>query len=613
MDVGGDYDVGDGEGMFSECFMDDTLDPINRLAKYYATDFALQRAVLVRDLTTTCESAGYVESAKVVIPILSDFARDMDPGVRQMLVKQLPPLAKFFVDNGGDEGYEQLLHTFLPVGFELLVDKNIEVESFSLEMIQELAKLVRDEDVEGALLSVVITLGHDERAEDYRVVAAGLFNQLAFKFQLSSCVEKVLLELELLSSDSSFSVRKAVAMHLGGIAKVLSDDPNHASVVEIFLTLAADQVWGVREASLQTFEAISLSIKEPRQRAEYLLNPYQTLLDDDTRWVRITAYQYLGQFLYTLPAEDITDSILDMFLGMAFSKVPTEQQHMSMFCAYTFPAVLQAIGADRWPRARNAYANLLKDMQWKVRRTLAYSLHEIAILLGMKLTEESLVPALEDLLEDVDDVKIGAVLSIDRFLEVVSPQTREKLVPALCQVPLTSDNWRMRREVGQRMGTVSLLLTPGSVAFSSAVGLVLRLLDDSVMGVRVTLAKPAAMILKYMADSKAADLQSYLNTILSLAERRSFQDRQMFARVVQCAAEVGADYLVQSSLLDGLVQLSQDPVFNVLIVVERVLNSSFLNSPKWRDNPKVQLCVKHLNQRKDEEEEREMQAEIANG
>lgn len=609
MSVGGDYDGADGELIFNDCFMDDSLDPINRLAKYYSTDFALQRIVLVRDLTTTCESAGYVECAKVVIPILSDFARDMDPGVRQMLVKQLPPLAKFFVDNGGEEGYEHLLETFLPVGFELLVDKNIEVESLSLDMIKELATLVRDDDVEGSLLSVAITLAHDERAEDYRVVAAALFNQLAFKFQLSACVESVLPELELLSIDSSFAVRRAVAVNLGGIAKVLSGDPNHYSVMSIFASLCADQEWGVREGIVVSFEPISLSIKDSNARAASLLENYKTLLEDDTRWVRVTAYKFLGQFLYTLPSKDITDTVLDLFLGMAFQKVVTEQ-HLALFCAYSFPAVLQAVGPERWPKVREAYGYLLKDMQWRVRRTLAYSVHEVARILGTKTTEECLIPALEDFFQDVDDVKLGVVISIDKFFEVVSPAKRDALMPALCHVPFASENWRMRREVAQRIGTVSRLLTPGTEAFSSAVTLVSRLLEDSVAAVRIATAKPAAMILKYMADSKVAEFSSFLSTITGMPRQSSYQLRQLFVRVVECAVEEGADYLVQSSLLDGLVQLSQDPVINVRIVVERILNNSFLNSSKWSDNPKVQLCVKHLNEKKEEDEEMERKQEL---
>ena len=44
-----------------------------------------------------------------------------------------------------------------------------------------------------------------------------------------------------------------------------------------------------------------------------------------------------------------------------------------------------------------AYEELLKDIQWKVRRTLSYSIHEIALILGPKLTQDSLLPALDTL------------------------------------------------------------------------------------------------------------------------------------------------------------------------------------------------------------------------
>lgn len=605
MDVGDDFNGGSEDYIFNEYVIDDTLDPINRLAKHYNSDFSLQRLVLVRELFSTCESAGYAESVKVIVPLLSHFTSDVEPVVRQALVEQLPALASYFVENGGEEGYDHLLKTFLPMGFELLVDKNVEVEAYALATIQAMADLVRTEDVETHLLQVVVTLAHDERAEDYRVAAAQLFNQLAFKFGRDFCVQQVIPELELLSNDSSFSVRKTVAKYLGGVSKVVAGEKAQDAVLNLYINLCRDDVWGVRQACVEASEEVSMALSDS-VRVSKLVPMYKVFLEDPSRWVRNRAFEYLGRFIHTLRSEDINTELLQTFIGMAF-QAEIGDPELSEYCAFFLPAVVQAIGPERWPSIRDAYATLVKDVQWKVRKSLAYSLHELAALLGTELTEEYLVPAFDTLLRDLDDVKLGVVLNVNKFLQVVSMPTREALVPTLCRVPLDSENWRLRNEVAKRIGDVGVLLTPGSHGFSSIVALVLRLLDDSVMAVRASTYKPAAMILKHMADSKQGELSSYLNTIISLADRPSFQGRQMFAYVVQCTAQVGADYLLQSSLLDGLVQLSLDPVPNVRLVVESILNTTFLKSSKWKDQQKVVQCMRNLKKKKEEEEEEEQQ------
>eukprot|EP00796_Vickermania_ingenoplastis_P012565 gene12565-8611_t len=584
--------------IYNEYVIDDTLDPINRLAKYYNSDFSLQRLGLVKELFSTCESAGYSESVKVIVPLLTHFTSDVEPAVRQALVEQLPDLARYFVENGGEEGYDHLLKTFLPMGFELLVDKNVEVETFALTTISSMAELVHTEDVEVHLLSVVVTLAHDERAEDYRVAAAQLFNQLAFTFGKEFCVHQVIPELELLSNDSSFSVRKTVAKYLGGVAKAVAGDRVQDNVLTLYLNLCRDDVWGVRQACVEASEEVSLAVNDSARVAK-LVPIYKVFLEDPSRWVRNRAFEFLGRFIHTLRSEDITPELLKNFTDMAF-QAEIGDPELSEYCAFFLPAVVQAIGRERWSAVRDSYATLVKDVQWKVRKSLAYSLHELALLLGTELTEEYLVPAFDVLLRDLDDVKLGVVLNVDKFLQMVSMPTRESLVPALCRVPFDSENWRLRNEVAKRIGDVGVLLTPGSHGFSSVVALVLRLLDDSVMAVRESTYKPAAMILKHLADSKQSELANYLNTIVGLSSRPSFHGRQMYAYVVQCTAQVGADYLLQTSLLEGMVHLSQDPVPNVRLVVEKIMANTFLKSSKWKDQPKVVQCMKNIRKMKDE-------------
>lgn len=77
---------------------------------------------------------------------------------------------------------------------------------------------------EPQVLNVVVTLAHDERAEDYRVVAAQLLNELAPRFGEALCKDTVVKEVVTLADDMSFSVRKTVASNLGKIGKVIGPE-----------------------------------------------------------------------------------------------------------------------------------------------------------------------------------------------------------------------------------------------------------------------------------------------------------------------------------------------------------------------------------------------------
>ena len=56
--------------------------------------------------------------------------------------------------------------------------------------------------------------------------------------------------------------------------------------------------------------------------------------------------------------------------------------------------------------------------QWKVRRTLAFSIHELAVILGDQLTAADLVPIFNGFLKDLDEVRIGVLKHLFDFLKV---------------------------------------------------------------------------------------------------------------------------------------------------------------------------------------------------
>ena len=108
-----------------------------------------------------------------------------------------------------------------------------------------------------------------------------------------------------------------------------------------------------------------------------------------------------------MPAEDISKELLLLFAQLANPTNPTaSDSDVAYYCAFNFPGVTQAVGASRWGELSEAFGTLATQIQWKVRRTLAYSLHDIARILGRELAEQELLSLFDVFLKDLDEVKV---------------------------------------------------------------------------------------------------------------------------------------------------------------------------------------------------------------
>lgn len=581
---------GEEDFIFNEYSIDDTLDPLNRLIKYHTSDFSLQRLVLIRELTDTAVFAGYSETVRSLLPLLSAFVSDSEPAVRQMFVQQLHPLAEYVINSGGEAGYQHLLNTFLPFAFELLVDKNVEVGNSALASLNKMAQLVRPQHVEPHLLHVVITLAHDERAEDYRVVAAQLFDDLAAKFGDQLCISMVINEVKLLANDMSFSVRKTVGANLGNLCKVVGPAIAAERIMPIYLNLCKDEIWGVRRACAENIVHISENVA-PEVRVQALIPTFKALSEDASRWVRVAAYQTLGYFIHTMRREDISPMFLKLFTDMAFQSEGGDSD-FAEYCAFSFPAVAQVIGKERWREIDDAFSTLLKDVQWKVRKSLAYSLHELAQIVGTDITERSLVTAFELFLRDLDEVKLGVLQNADAFIAVLSPAQRERFIPMICNVPADSENWRLRNLVASKLGHLAKLVSP-EVCSASIADMTYKLLDDSVTEVRSSTFHSAALLLVHLYPSPP-HYQDFLNKISQLITRGSFQQRQMFAYICQQIIELNAVEVFNNDFCSKFCSLATDRVANVRYVVARVLATSVVNNTNWNGHAELGRIVREL-------------------
>jgi len=518
-----EYD--DGDFIFNEYTIDDSLDSLSRLEKYYNSDFSLQRLVLVRDIFDTAREAGHEEAKKRLLPLLTHFVSDTEPVVRQVFADQLHQLALFFLYNehldtlpkkaqkpvfnqakgidvdqmdessgGGsgddkdlygqlerdeskmdEDGYSELINTFIPYAFELIIDKSVEVGQSAIEALNKISQHIKAEHVDPQLLSVIVNLAHDERVEEYRIAAAKLFNELAPVFGRELCTNIVVQEIISLSEDPSLLVRKTVAQNLGNICYEIGVEETDSKLIPVFLTLSRDDIWGVRKACAESLPKVSQCCSED-VREKSLVELFERFTEDVSRWVKMESYKNLGAFILSfrdnsenddIPQEkrraNVPDSLINYFSDMAFVNDHDSQSESDLveYCAYNFPAVVYTCGPEKFASSNleKAYQHLVKDVQWKVRRSLACSLHEIARIVGREISERVLSSAFELFLRDLDEVKIGVISNVSIFLSNLSLAKREQYVPLICLLPEETDNWRIRARISEQLGEMAMLVS----------------------------------------------------------------------------------------------------------------------------------------------------------
>lgn len=216
-----------------------------------------------------------------------------------------------------------------------------------------------------------------------------------------------------------------------------------------YLNLTEDDIWGVRKACAESLVAVSQSL-DKNERGIQLIPIFQSFIEDSSKWVRMAAFQNLGPFISTLKPSSVPQSLITAFNSMGMNEEPATSvtklgstggdeaaADLAYYCAYSFPAVAEALGSERWEELSYTYGILSGHESPKVRRTLAFSIHEIAKIIGFEKTEADLLYTFDVFLrDDAEDVKLGVIQHLPGFLRAVAGESRKGYLPLLTSVSI---------------------------------------------------------------------------------------------------------------------------------------------------------------------------------
>ncbi|XP_069740928.1 serine/threonine-protein phosphatase 4 regulatory subunit 1 isoform X2 [Narcine bancroftii] len=292
----------------------------------------------------------------------------------------------------------------------------------------------------------------------------------------------------------------------------------------------------------------------------------------------------------------IPQPLLDQYLSMTDpSRAQTVDTEITKHCAYSLPGVALTLGRQNWHCLKNTYETLASDVQWKVRRTLAFSIHELAVILGDQLTAADLLPIFNGFLKDLDEVRIGVLKHLYDFLKLLHMDKRREYLYQFQEFMVTdnSRNWRFRYELAEQVILLLELYNPNDV-HDYLRHIALSLCSDKVAEVRWISFKLVVEILRKLyasaTDSLAVNFMNELD--LRFCHCARWTGRQAFAFICQAIVEEECMPVNQfvEHLLPSLLGLATDPVPNVRVLLAKTLRHTLLEKAYFTEanNPHVE-------------------------
>ncbi|XP_053560470.1 serine/threonine-protein phosphatase 4 regulatory subunit 1 [Bombina bombina] len=296
----------------------------------------------------------------------------------------------------------------------------------------------------------------------------------------------------------------------------------------------------------------------------------------------------------------VPQPLLDQYLSMTDPvRAQTVDTEITKHCAYSLPGVALTLGRQNWHCLKETYETLAADVQWKVRRTLAFSIHELAVILGDKLTAADLVPIFNGFLKDLDEVRIGVLKHLYDFLKLLHTDIRREYLYQL-QEFLTTDNhrnWRFRYELAEQLILILDLYNPKDVYDYLRI-LALTLCSDKVSEVRwISFKLVVAILQKFYANGENELGLNFINElIVQFRHSSKWVARQAFAFICQVIVQdecIPAEQFA-TQLLPNLLSLASDPVPNVRVLLAKALKQTLLEKPYFTSlgNPHLENVEK---------------------
>uniref|UniRef100_A0A8D1PAL1 Uncharacterized protein n=1 Tax=Sus scrofa TaxID=9823 RepID=A0A8D1PAL1_PIG len=278
------------------------------------------------------------------------------------------------------------------------------------------------------------------------------------------------------------------------------------------------------------------------------------------------------------------------------ARAQTVDTDTAKHCASSLPAVALALGRPHWHSLKDTYETLASDVQRKVRRTLAFSVHEPAVILGNQLTAADRVPIFNGFLKDLDAVRTGVLRHLCAFLKSLHEDKRRECLYQLQAFAVThnSRNWRFPCDLAEDLILILELCNSNDV-YDFLMQIPLKLCADKVSEVRwLSFKLVVAILQKFRSNSESAlGLNFIKELMLRFGHCSKWVGRQAWA--FMCQAAVSKEGIpvgqVAERFLPSPLRLAADPVPNAGVPLAKTLKQTLLEKAYFRNagNPHLEV------------------------
>ncbi|XP_047472339.1 serine/threonine-protein phosphatase 4 regulatory subunit 1-like isoform X3 [Penaeus chinensis] len=350
---------------------------------------------------------------------------------------------------------------------------------------------------------------------------------------------------------------------------------------------------------------------QPPVLSQRLVDQFTVMLPGSSDQVSGMAEHSSGSAEFTNLNQDIVPkTLLEHYISMTDPmRAETVDNELTRHCAYSLPAVALTLGRQNWPVLKDTYETLAGDMHWKVRRTLAFSIHELAVILGEEIAQNDLVPVFNGFIKDLDEVRIGVLKHLAHFLRLLRPQNRRDYLPRMDEFLRTDNenNWRFRLELATQLADIIDLFSPQDCQ-TFLVPITLALMADKVVHIRRTCYTVVCQLVRQLGCEGD---QKYVEAIseqlkVRFAYASTWSQRQSYAFL--CGRLVAEQALPLPDwcrlFLPNLILLASDRVPNVRIAVAKMLAThiaclEYCQNPENEATHKIQKTLEQLRNDKD--------------
>ena len=310
---------------------DENLTGFQYMKKYYENTSPYRRQQIAKNIIQIFGAEmGNRANEDEIFVVYDAFVIDKDTAVRTDIMEQSGKLASFLYAMTLSEQltyYSDYISVhILSSIYKLILDPASQVRKASrLALILLIEnKILSEEQIIKEVLPLVENVLDTQNIDDLRAEAVTLLVRLACICGPKITLEHFIHKFVSLCRDPIFSVRKTCALSLPDIINVVGPEATESLLLPELPHLVNDSVWGVRKICAESFTVFSENVPT-RTRREVLSPLYLTCFNDDSRWVKIAAFQNLGKFIATFA--DVLSSGVSLAQGDLDNECPEVVLH----------------------------------------------------------------------------------------------------------------------------------------------------------------------------------------------------------------------------------------------------------------------------------------------